>query len=551
MPDVNIDVGDIIARCAIKQMVGTVDGYRPFAVTNSTPKKFEGRMLKLSNSLADALEVDIGGWEWSDAKKGEQVTNKLKKFYEVENTPAEVDPIDLFVVCVDMLLSFPHAGGRTIKEPPLLLEEAVEHLKMRDSSAGYDPPGNPGGHNKRENALFALSCYDKVRRGHSLGAPFVYAVQSKGNEFLPKEKDQRKIFCESTTQNVFLQMCFGGLIYQPRNIFGGSAQQLSQGGNTGIQMVMKLTPDLPWGEPGAKNLAAAKEILEADDSIAESDKSQWEYRVDLSLKVAFCMVLVQRVDWTRDMLALLPAKLALSAFLVPLVAMNGRHVIIAPNFMPSGSLMTLFGNTEMHRSLLYFYKHKRLRETPEDEKQVLDWLESSVVQGDDFISRNVRSVSAEFDEWCDAFFGTKTKSVTGNCYTTRFLQRSIRWIDTAKCPLPILGYDSERAKKKMCAPRVDEGTMAESIKSIVLSTGDTELAAKVRPFVEDLTTVSKHVVNPQATGATVDMAVLDRGVLQRVYLPTHAVKRDTIDSLRLQRSHGMHPDYHDSLRKRH
>lgn len=550
MADATLDISDIIGRCAAKGTTGTVSGYKPFTVTTSTPKKFEKRMLQKSSDLANILGVDISGWEWADQKKGEQITNKLQRFHEVDNVPVTVDPVDLFLVCVDLLLSFPRKDGKSIKEPPLLVDDALDHLKVRDSSSGYDPPGHPGGHNKRENAIYALSQYQHMRLGGRLKAPLVYAVQSKGNEFLPKHKDQRKIFCESTVQNVGLQMTFGSLIYQPRNFFSGSAQQLSQGGNTGIQYAMKLTPDLNWGEPGSKCLERAKEILTAENSLSESDKSQWEYRVPVPLKACVFMVACHRIDWSKDILALQPAAAVIAAYLVPLVAMQGRHVVIAPNFMPSGSLFTLFGNSEAHRTIACFYKHHRLKTTPEDEEKVRIWWESSIFQGDDFISRNVPGVSAEYDVWADKTFGTKTNTVTGNCAETRFLQRKLTWMKTKGAPLPKLAYDVERAKIKMCAPRQDEATMAESIKSIVLSTGDPLLALQVKPFVEQLTRESKHLVNPSSGGGTTDTAAISPGVVQRAYLPTNTVRRDTIESLRLQHANGCHPDYYESLRRR-
>lgn len=545
-----LDISGVVSKAARKGLLYTVTGYPTFKVTKSKPQKANPECDAITAEMAKQLDVEeeLENWEWSNQKQGAQLTNKLHKLVDVNHEMADVDDEDWFVWLITMLHGHPHKDGKIIRETGMPIEDAPEELVIRDSSSGYDPPGaNSKGSNKRENAAGALggimNCIDC-----GFSSPFVYAVQSKGNEFMPKNKDQRKIFCECTTQYIILQIVFGGVIYRERNIFNGSAQNLSLGGNTGLQFVQKLTPDVDWSKPGA--LKKAKEILSQENSLAESDKSSWEYLVSFVAKCLIVSELLLMTDFEEYMYA--PLEAALASFLCPLVAVAGDKVIAAPNFMPSGSFFTLWVNTEIHRLFINaFYsfcikfdhelpswcdwRYAEQIELPEcvtDLETLKTWIKSVVVQGDDFESRNL--FDGYFDKWVDLVFGTKTKSKTGNFEQVRFLQRQIRWEGN----LPMLTYDQARAAIKVCAPRTDVKDLGSAIKSIALSVGPHPWLPILREAYEKCNLDFAQEMEGNM-GARCGDNILNDDDMRRFWLPDHQIMRDT-GTMRALAKCGMH-----------
>lgn len=545
-----LDISGVIAKAAQKGLLYTVQNYPAFRVTKSKPQKKNSECDAITDWMAKQLgvEEERAEWEWSNQKTGEQTTNKLHKLVDIDHEMEEVDDEDWFVWLILMLHGHPHKDGKIIREKAMPIENAPEELVIRDSSAGYDPPGcNSKGSNKRENAAGALGgIMNCIHCG--LPSPFVYAIQSKGNEYIKKSKDQRKIFCECTTQNVILQMVFGGVIYRERNIYNGSAQNLSLGGNTGLQFVQKLTPDVDWSKPDA--LDKAKEILEQDDSLAESDKSSWEYLVSFVSKCLIVAELLLMTDFEEYMYA--PLEAALASFLCPLVAVAGDKVIAAPNFMPSGSLLTLWGNSETHRlcvnafysfAIKFGYKlpewecfrYAELIELPEtvtDLETLKTWIKSVILQGDDFKSRNL--FGKYFDKWVDLVFGTKTKTKTGNHKEVKFLQRSINW----EGKLPMLTYDQARAAIKICAPRTDLKDLGSAIKSIALSVGPHPWLPILREAYQKCNLDFAQEMEGHI-GAKCGDNILNDDDMRRFWLPDHQVMRDT-GTMRALAKYGMH-----------
>lgn len=545
-----LDISGVVSKAAQKGLLYTVQNYPTFKVTKSKPQKANPECDAITNEMARQLgvEEELAKWEWSNQKEGEQLTNKLHKLVDIEHECSEVDDEDWWVWLITMLHGHPHKDGKIIREKGMPIEDAPEELVIRDSSAGYDPPGaNSKGSNKRENAAGALGgIMNCIQCG--LPSPFVYACQSKGNEFIPKEKDQRKIFCECTMQFIILQMVFGGVIYRARNIFNGSAQNLSLGGNTGLQFVQKLCPDVDWSKPGA--LAKAKEILSQKDSLAESDKSSWEYLISFVSKCLVVSELLLMTDFEEYMYV--PLEAALASFLCPLIAVTGDKVIAAPNFMPSGSLFTLWANSEMHRlcqNAFYSFcikfgyelpswgdwRYAEYIELPEhvtDLKTLQTWLRSVIDQGDDFESRNL--FDGYFDKWVDLVFGTKTKSKTGNYSEVRFLQRHISW----EGKLPTLVYDQARAAIKICAPRTDIKDLGSAIKSIALSVGPHPWLPILREAYGKCNLDFAQTMEGNM-GARCGDNILNDDDMRRFWLPDHQVMRDT-GTMRALSKYGMH-----------
>jgi hypothetical protein len=551
-----IDITEVMAACSKKQMLVTVPGYPDFSVAGASPPDFPPEMLAKSDELAAILGVTekVKGWEWASQKTGKKVTNKLKKFADEKHEPRKLGPIELLLILTELVYAEPHMHGKPVRGVPLDLDDLEDQLDIRDSSAGIDPAGNPKGSCKRDHAAFAVSRFIHQMYCGPDHDPFVYCCQSKGNEYTPEEKDQRKIFCECTCHLVAHQICFSELLYRPRNVFAGTAQNLSLGQNTGVQYVMKLTPDLPWREEGRQKEAMdkARDILDKDDALSESDKSAWEYRVNPFLRVIPLAKLIYLTNWKDKELYLLPLIPALAGYIAPLVALHGSTAVLALLLNPSGSFYTLLINTDGHTCIAIDFKQSVQRKkiepayiTPDDalmpEAALRRWKKSVIVHGDDFISRNV---FANYDSYADDVWKTKTKTSTGTAASTRFLQRHLRW----EGDVPQLVYDVERAKIKMCAPRPDMVTLAESIKSILLSTGSYELAAQVKPFVEGLG-VRPLTVAEGKDNANTSSAFLNKGVLQRFWLPNQRLARDTGTSLALGEDFGIHPDYLDSLMK--
>jgi hypothetical protein len=556
-----IDVGPVLQACARKDMLVTVPGYADFMVKGSTDPATPPSMLRKSAKLAKMLGVsdEVNKWEWASQKKGTQLTDKLVKFADNMHQPNKLLPMDLLLMLTELIYSEPHVNGKPIKEVPLDLDDLPNQLEIRDSSSGLDPTGNPRGTNKRDHAAFAVGRFvQQTFAGPFHTPPYVYEVQSKGNEFLPKIKAQRKIFCESSCQLVTFQTCFSGLVYRKRNFFNGTAQNLSMGGNTGFQYVMKLTPDLDWNDCKKirNNLVEAKELLAGKHALNESDKSSWEYRISPFLRVIPMMSYIYLTEWKGKETYLMPLVPAIAGYIDPLVALQGKTAIRAPLLNTSGSYWTLRVNTDGHTLMVIHYKQSAQRNKikleyvnpPKVENKVYKekalklWKKSATTHGDDFISRNVFT---NYDSFVDTFWKTVTKTSVGSAHSTRFLQRHLKWVGL----VPQLVYDSHRARIKMCAPRKDDATLAESIKSILLSTGDLDLADEVRDFVLALKVKPLTLIDDKRAASTAS-AFLNRGVLQRFWLPNSQLARDTGTMYALGERFAAHPDYLETIRKK-
>lgn len=545
-----LDISSVVQKAAVQGLLYRVDNYPRFRIMKAKPPKRNPDCDAITDELARKLGVseELERWHWSSEKTGAQTINKLHKLVDSKHEEEPCDDEDWFVNLIVMLHGHPHKNGKIIREKAMTLEDAPNELVVRDSSAGYDPPGGARGSNKKENAAAAIGgVMQAITRPLP---PLVYATQSKGNEFLPIEKDQRKIFCESTLQNVTLQMVFGQVVYRPRNLYNGSAQNLSMGGNTGLQFVQLLTPELEWGKKGT--LQEAKKILGGADSCAESDKKSWEYLVSFNSKLQVSAELLLVTEFEKYMYQ--PLEASLASFLCPLVAMVGNRVIAAPNFMPSGSFLTLFGNTELHRAQVVAFRtfviknnyklpkldgiryQERISADPMDTTpEMLDiWFRSVLLQGDDFISRNI--YGSYYDKWVDLVFGTKTKGGSGDYTQVRFLQRHVNW----EGPLPRLVYDQKRAAIKICAPRNDMADLASAIKSIALSVGPHPWLPTLKEAYEKCRVDFGSMIN-DSYGARCGDNILNPEDMKRFWSPNHQVMRDT-GTMRSLSKYGMHPE---------
>jgi hypothetical protein len=545
----DLDITSVVNKAARAGMLFSIEQYPKFRTTSSKPQRRNPACDKITDKLAEKLGVTekLTDWHWSNQKTGPQTINKLHKLVDLKHEAEPTDDEDWFVDLMSMLHGQPHKNGKIIREEQMPIEDAPEELVVRDSSAGYDPPRSARGSNKRENASAALAEILRSICGEQM-APFVFAVLSKGNEFLKLLKDQRKIFGESTTQYMILQIVFGMVIYRKRNPYNGTAQNLSMGGNTGLQMVQKLTPELDWSKPGA--LKHAKEILAMADSLAESDKANWEYLVKFDSKQLVVAELLLMTNFEKYMYQ--PLEAAIASFLCPLVAVAGRKVIVAPNFMPSGSFFTLYINSELHRQQVTAFRNYVIKcnyslpaidvvrygvrltapAMTVDPARLDTWYRSALVQGDDFLSRNM--FGSYYDIWVDKVFGTITKGKFGNHRQVRFLQRFINW----ESELPMLVYDQERAAIKVCAPRTDMADLASAIKSIALSVGPHPWLPILKEAYEECNVDFGEQIEG-SEGARNGDNIFNMEDMRRFWSPNHDVMRDT-GTMRNLAKYGMH-----------
>lgn len=519
---------------------------RPFKVKRSTEYQLDPRSVDLSAELQDELgtrEV-VEDWEWAANKVGDQALSKLLKLAQNNHKPANVDALEALLLLADLLLSEPNINGQIIQEPPLDLMGIEDRLIIRDSSSGKDPPGNPGGSNKRENAAWAVKNFMLQAAGVKQKVPYVYEVQPKGNEILKKSKAQRKIFAQCTADMVAAQICTSGLVYRPNSLCSKSASSLSMGGNTGYQLLRLLTPDKPWDDCGRnpglhKNIVQeAWKALNETDALAEEDKTEWEYNLDLNLKIIFLLGMTIMVDWRGKENYLLPFSYTASSFLCPLIGITGSLAIAAPHFMPSGHLWTLKGNTGGHKLIVLSFKQAKL---DKDEKKALLWFDSVLLQGDDFISRNI--FGEEYSTFADAKWGCITKKKFGKAGEVRFLQRQLQMVNGQ----PRLAYDLERAKIKVSMPRPELYDHAEALKAAVLSTGSEELRAILREKYMKMKVPRIYIANGDRC---TDAAFFDPGVLATFWSGNEKLKKEVGTYFRLGYDYSMTPDYFESVVRR-
>ena len=512
----------------------------------STEYQLDGRSVDLSAELQEELGTteEVENWEWAANKTGDQALSKLLRLAQNSHKPARVDAIEALLLLADLLLSEPNINGQIIQEPPLDLEGIEDKLVIRDSSAGKDPPGNPGGSNKRENAAWGVKNFMLQAAGVKQKVPYVYEVQPKGNEILKKSKAQRKIFAQCTADMVAAQICTSGIVYRPNSLCSKSASSLSMGGNTGYQFLRLLTPDLPWDECGTQPskhkdiIQRAWAKLNEEDALAEEDKTEWEYNLDLNLKIIFLLGMTIMVDWRGKENYLLPFSNSAASFLCPIIGITGSLAIAAPHFMPSGHLWTLKGNTGGHKLIVLSFKQAKLQQ---DEEKALLWFDSVLLQGDDFISRNI--FGEEYSDFADAKWGCITKKSFGRAGEVRFLQRQLQFVNGQ----PRLAYDLERAKIKVSVPRPELYDHAEALKAAVLSTGNDELRGILREKYMKMKVPRIYIANGDRC---TDAAFFDSGVLATFWSANEKLKKDVGTYFKLGLNYSMTPEYFDSVVRR-
>lgn len=522
-------------------------GKKPFKVKKSSPYKLDPRSVAQARNIQGALGTaeSVKEWEWAADKKGDQTMSKLLRLAQNSHKPARVDAIEALLLLADFLLSEPNINGQIIQEQPLDLQGIERTLVIRDSSSGNDLPQNPGGSNKRENAAWAVKEFVEQAAGKKQRAPFVLEVQPKSNEIIKVTKAQRKIFAQSTCDFVFSQICTHGLVYRSNSLCSKSASSLSMGGNTGYQMLRLLTPDMPWDDcrkrPGAnKNIVQdAWNKLNEENALAEEDKTEWEYNLDIVLKVLFMLGTTIQVNWKGKECYLLPFTNSVASFLCPLVGICGKLAIAAPHFMPSGHLWTLKGNTGGHKLIVLSFKHKKQHEGYEDQAQL--WYSSVLLQGDDFISRNI--FGEEYSTFADAKWGCITKRSFGTAKEVKFLQRGLDMVRGQ----PRFSYDVERAKIKVSMPRPELYDHAEALKAAVLSTGSEELLNLLRPFYMDCKVPRVYITRDDRC---TDAAFFDPGVLNTFWSANERLGKEVGTYFRLGNDYSMTPDYFDSVLRR-
>jgi hypothetical protein len=539
-----LQVNHIVAAASRAGILVEVEGERkPYKIKKSKPHPIDPRTERFAAEIQHDLgtEEEIEGWEWAANKAGDQVLQKLMRLAQNTHVPAEVDALEALLLLLDYLLSEPNVNGEIIQEPPLDLQGIEKHLVIRDSSAGHDLPGNPGGANKRENAAWAVRDFMQTAAGVPRKGPFVYEVQPKGNEILKKTKAQRKIFAQSTSDFVTTQICTHGIVYRPTSLCSKSASSLSMGGNTGYQMLRLLTPELDWDSCGKRpeeneNIVnEAWRILNEHDSLAEEDKTEWEYNLDINLKMLFLLAVTIQVKWEGKEHYLLPFKDSAASFLCPLVGVTGNLAIAAPHFMPSGHLWTLKGNTGGHKLIVLSYKQQRLKDSEAD---ALMWFFSVILTGDDFLSRNKFGI--KYSHFADKKWGCKTKAIFGNVEKVKFIQRFLKMVDKQ----PRFCYDLERAKVKISMPRKDLYDYAEALKAAVLSTGDEGLAEILRRHYVKMKVPRLYITRDDRC---TDAAFFDPGVLKSFWSANEKLKKDVGTYFKLGEKFSMHPDYFESV----
>lgn len=542
-----LDTHHIVAVAARSGVLREIPAYssRPFKIKKSKEARLDPRSEEAASKIQDLLGTReaVSEWEWSANKTGEQALSKLLRLAENTHVPAKLGAIEALLLLADYLISEPNINGKIVQEPPLELAGIEDTLIVRDSSSGADPPGNPGGDKKRQNAYWAVKSFAEKTMG-AKGAPFVYEVQPKGNEILKKNKAQRKIFAQSTADMVTAQICTHALVYRPTSMCSKSASSLSMGGNTGYQMLRHLTPDIPWDDCG-RNPSAHRDIVKEawgivsqPGALAEEDKTEWEYNLDIKLKVIFILATTIQVRWTGKEHYLLPFADSVASFLCPLIGLTGTLAIAAPHFMPSGHLWTLRGNTGGHKIILLSYKQLRLADREQD---ALLWFDSAILQGDDFLSRNV--FGEDYSDFADKKWGCITKKSFGSAEEVRFLQRKLHMYEGQ----PRLSYDVARAKIKASFPRPELRDHAEALKQLALATGDDELREVLREVYLEMKVPR---VSISGDGRCTDAAFFDKGVMATFWSGNDKLKKETGTYYALGFAYGMHPDYFDSVVRR-
>ena len=220
------------------------------------------------------------------------------------------------------------------------------------------------------------------------------------------------------------------------------------------------------------------------------------------------------VDWRGKENYLLPFSYSASSFLCPIIGITGSLAIAAPHFMPSGHLWTLKGNTGGHKVIVMSFKQSKLKT---DEEKALLWFDSVLLQGDDFISRNI--FGDEYSDFADAKWGCITKKSFGRAGEVRFLQRQLQMVDGQ----PRLAYDVERAKIKVSMPRPELYDHAEALEAAVLSTGDDTLRGTLRAKYMRMKVPRIYI---DSGNRCTDAAFFDRGVLRTFWSANNLLKKD-------------------------
>jgi len=522
-----LDHSHLLANAANNGKLFTVPGYPTFYTP--TVGKFvpDYDAVQFTDALGEELGVSTEDWEWSNNKTGDQTFNKINRLCEPDKPFLELDPVDFMLYLLELAYKYPHKDGAIIRSVPHSLDDDLpDRLAVHDSAAGYEPHGIGAG-NRRQAAMNAISVFESVSLGGLELPPLVYQPLTKGKEFLPKDKDQRKIFCESTFQNIAFQLCFPQ-IYNERNLFTGSAKNLSLGGNTGYQYLMKIFG--VWD--GTVSVADAYNELDQAAAISTSDKKRWEYCMHPVMKMVALARLLCSTDFSMHLHYLVPLTHCIASYVNPLVAIHCNCVISAPQFGPSGSVLTLDVNSDVHLQMPIGFKLANIGH-PDMES----WFRSFLVQGDDAICRNK---FPHYDDWCDTKYGTTTVTQTGPISQSLFLQRSLQ-LKGGK--LPMLTYHRPRALVKMCAPRRTLGNSIAAVISLVHSTGDLDLAAAVLPLLREFYPLP---LAANADGRFFALDAIDPGTLQRFWLPNKKLNRHTAVMYKLQK-YGITPDELDRL----
>jgi len=310
-------------------------------------------------------------------------------------------------------------------------------------------------------------------------------------------------------------------------------------------MLRLLTPDLPWesirDNPGDNQniIQDAWDLLDQDEALAEEDKTEWEYNLDLMLKIMFLLGITIQTDWSGKENYLMPFSYTAASFLNPLIGIANRLCISAPHFMPSGHFWTLKGNTAGHKLMVLSFKQKKQLEG--DEKRALLWYDSVLLQGDDFLSRNI--FREEYSTFVDKKWGCITKRKFGRPREVRFLQRELKMVDG----FPIFAYDEQRAAIKVSIPRPEITDHAEALKAAVLTTGSERLRRILRPIYMDMKVPRIHVTyNDRCT----DAAFFDQGVLKAFWTPNERLGKEVGTYFALGHRFGCSPEYFDSVIRR-
>jgi len=184
---------------------------------------------------------------------------------------------------------------------------------------------------------------------------------------------------------------------------------------------------------------------------------------------------------------------------------------------------------------------KQKKQFEGDEARALLWYNSVLLQGDDFISRNI--FGEEYSDYVDNKWGCITKRKFGRPREVRFLQRELKMVDN----FPVFAYDEKRAAIKVSVPRPEVTDHAEALKAAVLTTGSERLRQKLRPIYMDMKVARVHIT---ASDRCTDAAFFDKGVLRAFWCPNEQLCRDVGTYFKLGQLFGCSPDYFDSIVRR-